>query len=353
MKPAFTVERFDGSNPHEVWAHCSAIARTMVYPSFFCSGDWLKVAAENLCPGDEAYILLAKDADDIRGVLPLVRKRNALGGTDLHYLGSDFYPDPLGLICSPADRADCAAALRNHLLNAPDWDRLILDFLLEDEPADWTLPGKPVSVAPFKVLPRDFSELLGEFKKKKRYNLRAMVKKLLDAGGELAAPSGPESNIAYLDALFFLHEKRASERSLDSSFTGPRVQSLHRALVAASDNVRFFGLRFNGRMIAVIYGFEFCNRFFYYQVAHDPDHGHLSPGTVLLYLVIEACCGNGLTEFNFLQGDETYKGIWTNDSRILYRCVLNRSTWRSRVFSAVEESRGYVKRAMGLMSRGN
>lgn len=352
MIPNLTVERFDGSRLHEVWARCTDIARTMAYPSFFCSADWLKASAENLCQGDELSILLVRDDGYVRGVLPLVRKRNALGGTDLHYLGSDFYPDPLGLISSPADRAVCASALKSYLVDTTDWDRLILDWLLEDELTDWNLSGKPVSVAPFKTLPRDFSELLGEFKKKKRYNLRAMVKKFLDAGGEFVTSSSTNTNSVYLETLFSLHAKRATERVLDSSFMGSRVRLLHRTLAAASDCARFFGLRLNDQMVAVIYGFEFCNRFFYYQVAHDPAFGHLSPGSVLLYLVIENCCDRRVTEFNFLQGDETYKSIWTNDSRALYRCVLNRSTWRSCVFNAVEESRGYIKRAMGLISRG-
>jgi len=152
--------------------------------------------------------------------------------------------------------------------------------------------------------------------------------------------------------LFLLHSKRASERVLDSSFDGPRVQALHRRLAVGADSVRFCGLRLNNQLIAVIYGFEFCNRFFYYQVAHDPAYGNLSPGSVLLFFVIENCCERGISEFNFLQGDESYKSIWTKDSRALYRCVLKQNTWRTSVFDALDESRRYCKRAMGLIAHG-
>jgi CelD/BcsL family acetyltransferase involved in cellulose biosynthesis len=340
------VEHFDQGNFDEVWTQCTELAKTMAYPAFFCSGDWLKACAENICPGDELSILLVKSSGCIIGVLPLVRTHNALRGTDFRYLGSDFYPDPLGLISSPANREICAKALQKYLRDTSNWDRLFLDWVLEDELTDWRLTGKVLSEAPFKMLPRDFSELLKQFKKKKRYNLRAMAKKIIDAGGEFVASADTNSNIFHLEKLFLLHAKRAAEKSLDSSFLRPRVQSLHRTLTF-SDRVRFYGLKLNDKIIAVIYGFEFCNRFFYYQVAHDPAFGYLSPGSVLLYFVIESCCSRGVAEFNFLQGNETYKSIWTTDSRILYRCVLNSSTWRSNVLNATEEAKAFIKRVWG------
>ena len=46
------------------------------------------------------------------------------------------------------------------------------------------------------------------------------------------------------------------------------------------------------------------NRFFYYQIAHDPEFGELSPGKVILHEVIRHYCDLGYKEFNFLQGDE-------------------------------------------------
>ena len=322
MSPNLCVELVGKENLFEVWASCNQIARSMAYPSFFCTGDWLKASAESLCSDDELFILLVRRDGCVRAVLPLVRKRNVLGGRDLCFLGADFHPDPLGLICSQSDRAASAKVLKDYLLKVPGWDRFILNWVLEDETVDWKLPRKPVSTEPFKTLPQSFARLLGEFKRKKRYNLRAMVQKALESGGELLVSNDNSTHSIFLESLFSLHQKRSAERALESSFKGSRVEKLHRQLLEEKDGVRFYGLRLNHRLVAVIYGFEFCKRFFYYQVAHDPDYNDLSPGSVLLFLVIEDCCSRGVTEFNFLQGNEGYKAIWTHESRILYQIVF-------------------------------
>lgn len=347
MSQNFIVEPVVKEDLCPVWDVCTEIAQNMSYPSFFCSGDWLKASAEHLCREDSLLVLVVKLDGRIKAVLPLVSKPNALGGSDLRFLGTDFYPDPVGLISRPCDRARCATVLHEYLLKVPAWDRFILDWVLEDELADWNLPAKSVSVEPFKILPRNFADLLGEFKQKKRYNLRSMVRKFSEAGGEFVSSVEKGTHTVFLDALFTLHQKRAVERALDSTFDGGRVESLHRLLAQESSMVRFYGLRLHDKVIAVIYGFEFCNRFFYYQVAHDPSHGDLSPGSVLLFLTLENCCSRGVVEFNFLQGDESYKGIWTNESRVLYRCDMKRGTWRSHLFGVLEQSKELCKRVRG------
>jgi len=347
MNPYLSVEYVAKEDLQEIWPICSELAQCMAYPSFFCSGDWLKASAENLCPEDRLLILVVKEKFIIKALLPLVSKRNALGGRDLRFLGTDFYPDPIGLICSPTDRASSANAMKEYLLSVPDWDRLILDWVLEDELADWKLPSRRVSIAPFKLLPKKFDDLLDEFKRKKRYNLRAMVRKFIDVGGELVTSTDKDTHYDFFGALFSLHQKRAKERDLESSFEGLRVEALHRQLVKKTESVHLYGLRLNHHLIAVIYGFEFCNRFFYYQVAHDPDYADLSPGSVLLFLVMEDCCSRGITEFNFLQGSESYKKVWTDESRVLYRSVLNRGTWRSRLLSGIEYAKDRAKRWRG------
>jgi CelD/BcsL family acetyltransferase involved in cellulose biosynthesis len=346
------VEHVLGENMQEIWDSCTEMAQRMAYPSFFCSGDWLKASAENLCPEDKLLFLSVKLKGHIKALLPLVYKRNVLGGRDLRFLGTDFYPDPVGLISAPIDRSSCAKALKDYLMTVPGWDRFFLDWVLEDELVEWNLPGKPVSVEPFKPLLQNFNDLLEEFKKKKRYNLRAMVRKFLDAGGELVTSTDHSTHKSFLDALFSLHQKRAAERALASTFEGPRVEAFHRCLAQHAERVRFYGLRLNYHLVSVIYGFEFGNRFFYYQIAHDPDYGDLSPGSVLLFLVIEDCCSRGVKEFNFLQGDENYKGVWTKESRLLYRGAFKRGTWRSHLLDLLDQVKGAFKRIPRWIGHG-
>lgn len=346
------VECVDSDDLHEIWASCTEMAQQMEYPSFFCSGSWLQASAENLLPQDKLIILLVKRNDIIKAILPLVSKRNGLGGRDLYFLGKDFYPDPVGLICVPSERATCAKALKDYLFSVVGWDRLFLDWVLENEMADWALPGMRVSTEPFRVLPQNITSLLGGFNNKKRYNLKTMVRKVQDAGGVLITSADTASHAAFLEVLFTLHQKRATEKSIESSFMVSNVNSFHRKLVVMSECVRFYGLYLEHHLIAVVYGFEFCGHFFFYQISHDPDYGKMSPGTVLLYLVIEDSCKKGLKEFNFLQGDESYKGIWTCESRDLYRCILKHNTWRSIILNGFDQGKAILKRSLERMWSG-
>jgi len=353
MSRILFVEQLHQEDVHEIWPKCTALAQSMSYPSYFCSSEWLSAALENLAPDDKLHFLAVKDQVTVMALLPLVAKSNALGGRDLHILGVDFFPDPLGLICNPINRSACAIAIKNYLHSMSGWDRLVLDYVYEDELVAWELPGKPQSTQFFKRLPDNPDELMGEFNPKKRHNLRTMVRKLMKNGGSFIPSTDKDSQKHFLNNLFSLQQKRTEEKSLACTFEGHRVESLHRFLVDHADHVRFYALNINGQIAAVIYGFEFCNTFFYYRVAHDPAYGHLSPGSVLLFLVIEDCCLRGMKEFNFLQGNESYKLFWAKDSRVLYRAELLNDTFRANTLNALEKGKWLLKKGLTRLASGS
>lgn len=353
MSLLLTVERVTEDLLSDFWPKCTELAGHMAYPSFFCTGEWLKTAAESLLAEESLLIFIVKDGGNIQAVLPLVRKRNKLGGVDLHFLGADFYPDPLGLICAPSNRAVCAAALQKHLLSFSGWDRLILNWVLEEELIDWNLRGKPVSREFFKPLQQNFNGLIHELKKKNRRYLTSKVKKIDEAGCELLISKDKSTHKEFLDALFSLHAKRSAQRNIVSSINSQRVESFHYSLIQRSENACFYGLRLDQQLVAVFYGFLFGNRFLAYQIAHDPRYKDLGLGTAMLYFAIKDCCATGVTEFNFLQGGENYKEIWTDESRVLYQAVFNKGTYRSKVLNALESARGVAVGFLKRVKRGN
>jgi len=352
MSKNLVVEQLHKENFHNIWPVCTELAQSMSYPSFFCSGEWIMAVVENSAPDDRVHFLAVKDDASVKALLPLVSKSNLLGGRDLHVLGTDFYPDPLGLICNPTDRPACATAIKKYLQTAPGWDRLILDYIYEDELTAWDLPGKQQSTQFYKSLPNNVDELMGEFNPKKRHNLRTMVRKFMRNGGSFITAADKDGQKHILENLFLLQQRRTEEKSLECTFEGSRVESLHRFLVDHSGQVRFYALSINDQIAAVIYGFEFCDTFFYYRVAHDPAYGHLSAGSVLLCLVIEDCCLRGVKEFNFLQGNESYKLFWSKDSRTLYRAELLSGTLRSTTLKSLEKGKGLLKKGLKRLTSG-
>ena len=353
MTQELSVEQVAGHALPGLWARCTELAHTMSFPSFFCTGAWLEAAANHLNPDEQLFVLMVKEGADTRAVLPLFSKPNSLGGRDLHFLGVDFHPDPLGVLCASEERNRVVRALKNFLRSVPGWDQLVLTCILEDELLAWGIPGTPVAVQPYISLPPTFDAWLSRTDRKMRQNLRRKHRRMVEVGGTFVRVSEGESRQDVLDALFWLHAKRAKEKGITSSIAHARVEQLHRWLVAHTSDAVFFSILLQGKPIAASYGFEFGQRFFSYQSAHDPEFDHLSPGSVSFYHRIETCCARGLTEFNFLQGGEAYKWEWTKESRTLYQGVFRQANWRACLLAGGQQGKVALKKMVGALRRGH
>lgn len=327
-----TVQSYQNQFPQKVINWCNETAPNMAEPSFFCSGDWLASAARFEADTDIITLTEAQN-DDLVAVLPLTKSRNRLGGIDAHVIGARFHPDPLGLICSKNNLAEASSHIRRYFETKVKWDSLTIDWTTASELEAWGEKGESQTVAPYLSIGNGFEAVLGQFRKKKRYNLKSSVKVLLqDKGAFVVECETPKDKLDCFGEFFKLHRKRAQQRGIKSSVEGREFYEHHSTLLQNSANTRLFALKLEGRILAVIYGFEYAGRFSYYQVAHDPEFGDLSPGKVILFQVIKHYSDNGFTEFNFLQGDEEYKALWTSDKRALFRLRLEHRNLRTMAY---------------------
>jgi CelD/BcsL family acetyltransferase involved in cellulose biosynthesis len=84
-------------------------------------------------------------------------------------------------------------------------------------------------------------------------------------------------------------------------------------------------LEVDGVKAAASLNFDYKNKFWGYNSGVSREHMELSPGWVLMGHVIQWCCENGRSEFDFMRGDEDYK----------YRFGgVNRFVMRARVIKA-------------------
>src|SRR5687768_6129396 len=98
----------------------------MAYPSCFCGTAWLTTAAAMESVSD-LLALQVLEGDVVVGLLPLVKRSNRLGGSDLRSLGADYYPDPLGVICDARLRAEIIRPVRKYVASGSlPCDRLVL-----------------------------------------------------------------------------------------------------------------------------------------------------------------------------------------------------------------------------------
>jgi len=328
---------------HSIKAEWNALAASMRCPTVFCMWEWIFTWWQHFGAGRNLRLFLIRRDSQLKGILPLFSERRFLSsdgriGRVLGYCSaSDLFPDPLDIVSAPADARECAKAALNYLkTTATDWDVLHLRFLTEDSEllrcaADGSRGDAEtarISGAPYISITGSYDDYLRGLSGNERSKIGRSRRKLLGAQGVEYVDLGSEDTPQVLQALLELHEKRAGEKKIHSSFAHARVVAFHQAFLNRVDrsHVWLRGLRYQGALIAVFYGYALGGRLSYYQLGHDPAWATSSPGAVLLQETIREAFERGFTEYNFLQGEEGFKFRWTSQIRRLHAVdVFNRS----------------------------
>ena len=137
--------------------------------------------------------------------------------------------------------------------------------------------------------------------------------------------TGRDERHEMLGSLAAFHASRYDERGGSTAFSTPAVRAFHET--ATQDALergwlRMYALRLDGRLAAVMYGFNYGGRFYFYQHGYDEQFSSLSVGLVLMALTIRAAITEGVFEFDMLWGTEPYKSLWTHKARVLQRVDL-------------------------------
>jgi CelD/BcsL family acetyltransferase involved in cellulose biosynthesis len=110
--------------------------------------------------------------------------------------------------------------------------------------------------------------------------------------------------------------------------------------------LRLYTLSLNGAVAAVMYGFALDGRFYFYQHGFDDRYAAHSLGLVLMGLTIRAAIDDGMREFDFLYGHESYKSLWAREQRPLSRLEL----FPPRITGALLRRRAETRRALRVMA---
>ena len=128
-----------------------------------------------------------------------------------------------------------------------------------------------------------------------------------------------------LAGLVDFHERRWKERGGSSAFMTPAVvafQDEATRLALEQGWLRMHVLRVDGQPAAVMYGFLYGGRFYFYQHGFDDRYSTHSIGLVLMAMTIQTAIEEGADEFDMLWGVEAYKFLWARESRTLDRVEL-------------------------------
>ncbi len=142
-----------------------------------------------------------------------------------------------------------------------------------------------------------------------------------------------EADEAIISEIISMNQSRKDRRS---PFLGKRASFTLRMIreCQAKGRLLVFTMRANGSLISYRLGFLRDGVFWDWNTSYDPALFDLSPGKVQLSHALRWCADNGLSEFNFMRGDEDYKRIWSTGHTTNRALILSRPTLRVRLARA-------------------
>ena len=313
----------------------NALVQRMRHPVVFLSWEWITSWMDTVAQERAALILFVREPEGrLVAILPLARWRGAVEGmplpvTALTICGSmECYPDHLDIVCAAdSDGHRLLDACFEHLRRSKLLESVLyFPFLAGHGFLATYLSGAATTrlrvnslgdlPSPCVDLRGGYAAYLAAMGKKKRYNLNRERKILCEENAVTFARIPAGESKGAIESLFDLHERRARDKSMASTFKGSSIVGFHQALATKlGDQLRLYQLQANGLPIASIYGFVLQGEFSFYQAGFDPAWKKLSPGKILISLVMEQLAAEEVVTFDFLGGSDEYKQFWATGSR--------------------------------------
>lgn len=140
------------------------------------------------------------------------------------------------------------------------------------------------------ALPENFEEYLAKFSSRKRYNLRTAARKIAAARPEplrLVRVETPEQVEAFVTAAAAVSRRSWQQARIGNRIEDSDAQRAQLLDLARRGMLRSYLLQCGGTTYACAIGWQHAGTYHGVEIAFDQDYAELSPGTVLLYLIIE------------------------------------------------------------------
>jgi CelD/BcsL family acetyltransferase involved in cellulose biosynthesis len=199
-------------------------------------------------------------------------------------------------------------------------------------------------------------EYFSKMSSKSRGNLRKRVKQLTARGDgmlELVRVEAEDQTGEFLREAAAVSRKTWQHRVLGARVSDAEEERAEFTAVARRGLLRSYTLRCGGEPCAFVVGHQYGGVYHYNELGYDPAYADFSPGTVLLYLLIQDLFAHRPPRIlNFGVGDADYKRRFGNvqmeDSSVL---VFRRSLRGQLLTTGHSGFRAFVKVARRVMRR--
>jgi CelD/BcsL family acetyltransferase involved in cellulose biosynthesis len=331
----------------------------------FLSTSWLSGFFLEPPDGCETLLVMLRDGDILRGVVPIGMRR-AGSHVRVRLLGGGLGSDRVDLLAARGFETACADMLMSWLAEAFGRRGFIVE--LRDVPAESPLWG---AVHRFNdererrlaFQPRDIHTLpyldLAEFSARKAGGAVSRGPSLdkhrrwLEKRGRLRIETlqDPGEVLIAFDALTaFLHARWRGHAN-GSALDHPRAQRFHRhvmPLLLGEGRLRLIRLTSDMRTIAVFYGLALGRWRGYYLAGYDREWaGRIHLGQITLAAAIDLASREGAAEFDFLKGVERVKYLWP----VRERSSLDADAYSEHSTSQFSRARHAMREAAGAVAK--
>jgi len=304
--------------------------------------------------GSQLYLLRGMNSmGETIGIAPFyLQKQTLLGSLKRNIIrfcsSLETYPDHLDVIATKEyERLFSEAVLSYLIQHNEDWDLIRLEGVHENSVIKNYLTTTPLKIkrlliasvpdakCPYLVIDGSFEDYLKSFSPKKRQTLlrkrRILINREKAVFRAVQCDEEPEK---YIQKLFALHEERARQKGIKTTFSGEDIYKFHNKVVQAllkDGKVVLAFLYKESNPLVSYYCMKHNKKVYYYQAGLSYEGEKRSAGTVLFSLLLENAFGERYKEFDFLRGSEEYKFYWSKNYREDYSITIRKDDFINRM----------------------
>lgn len=300
-------------------------------------------------------ILVARRADRLVGVLPLVQRRGKLLSP------ANAHTPEAGPLATDHDvaRALLGRAFRERAravsIGPMDASAPALVMALEAaKSAGYRSVVRPVARSPF-IRGRHLGGFRAGASRNLGHDVERRLRRLCEAGavcielrdGRDGLADALEEGLAVESSGW----KGASGTAIASQLATTRFYEGVAAWAASRGWLRLALLRLDGRAIAFQLDLEALGAYYSLKIGYDPAYERFSPGKLLMYEMVSRAMALRLTSYELLGTDEPWKSRWADGFRDRSTLHAFSSSPAGRLTRAAFVSRGTLARRVPLVAR--
>lgn len=335
-----------------LFSACSNFSEGIHEYNIFQDRAWMKNwwRYKKSCQMVDPYIIEVKEGMNTIAIIPLYSYKATWGFTVIRPIGLGMADYLVPIISSKYDMREITNLVMKKLTeDRKNWNCIVWSDLPGDSiynkvfstqlPDGFKMIEKIKTVdSPYIMLERNMDQTKSGVNQKYVKKILFKQRKLIRQKGEyLYKKVLREIDVEpVMNTLFELHKRRWNGTKTPSKYNNQKEKEY--ALLTAkklfqNELLHLSYLEINKQIIAVHFGMNDGNRFYFYIPSFDTEFGKYSIGQLLIYHLILDASKEGCQYFDFLKGEEAYKYNWGAVNKHNVEYTFTNTTLRSGFFT--------------------